>query len=136
MKILKFILLSVALVTALSVEGKTLKTSHLYMFGFSASFKDSVIYITDIQDIQGACINSKGHFLLGRDEYSRQLNTYLTDQMQQSGRICMVMFSPKKKKAEKQYQKLMKKYKRGYEVRYLSSPAFQFTVVDISPEGE
>lgn len=134
MKHLKYILLVAVFAMATAVNAKQMKTDRVYMFGFSASFKDSVIYVTDIQNVPGAWIETKRTFLLGRDEYSRQLKSYLTDQLQQPKRVCMVFFAMNKKKAEKQYLKLMKKYKKGYEIRYLNANEFKFEAVDMSTD--
>lgn len=132
MKQLKYMLLIAALMLAGTAGAKTVKTSHMYMFGFSASFKDSVIYVTDIQDVQGAWINTKTKFLLGRDQYAGQLQTHLSEQRQLNNRVCVVFFKKSKKKAEKQYLKLMKKYKNGYDIRYLNSSEFRFEAVDMT----
>jgi len=136
MKLMKYFLLIVFTLMVSSLEAKPLKTNSVYMFGFSASFKDSIVYVTDIQNVQGAWIESKTEFLMGRDSYSYQLNSHLTDSLKQSQRISMVFFSLKKKKAEKQYMKLMKKYKKGYEIRYLNAPDFTFKAVDMSPDNQ
>ena len=132
MKQLKYMLLLAALMLAANVSAKMLKTSHMYMFGFSASFKDSVIYVTDIQDVQGVWIEKKSKFLMGRDKYSEQLKTHLTEQLRQNDRVCVVFFNKSKKKAEKKYLKLMKKYKKGYDIRYLNVTEFKFEVIDMA----
>ena len=125
-------------VTLLTVEAsaKLEMTNDIYMFGFSASFKDSVIYTTDIQNVEGLWIDTKHNFLLNRDEYSHQLKEYLTDTLQQPGRVCMVFFYNKKKKAEKEFLILMKKYRNGYEVRNVSASEFKFEAIDMSPDVE
>lgn len=131
--------LLLALVVAMTVvpaEAKPLRTSHLYMFGFSASFKDSIIYVTNIQDVQGAWIDSKSKFLRHRDVYSNQLKEYLADSLQQPGRVCLIVFSTKKGKAEKEYLKMMKKYKQGYDVRYLNERQFLFKPVEEEEEAQ
>jgi len=136
MKLLKYILLFTLIFSASSIEAKPLKTNSVYMFGFSASFKDSVIYVTDIQNVPGAWIETKNKFLMGRDNYSYQMDNYLTDSLKQEKRVCMVFFALKKKKAEKQYLKLMKKYKKGYDIKYLNAPIFEFKAVDMSPDNQ
>ena len=136
MKQLKNILLFALILTVSSIEAKPLKTNSVYIFGFSASFKDSVIYVTDIQNVQEAWIETKNEFLLGRDQYSYQLKTYLADSLSQPDRVCLVIFALKKKKAEKMYLKLMKKYKKGYEVRYLNAREFKFDAIDMSPDNQ
>ena len=102
MKILRTLLLAIVALTVLPTEAKPLKTNQVYMFGFSASFKDSVVYVTDIQNVEGAWIETKTKFLMERENYSYQLKSYLEDTKQQSNRICMVFFELSKKKAEKQ----------------------------------
>ena len=134
MKLMKYIILSALLLAAMAIDAKPLKTNSLYMFGFSASFKDSVVYVTDIQQVEGAWIDHKTKFLLGRDQYSIQLKEYLEQSLQQQGRICMVIFATKKKEAEKKYLKLMKKYTKGYDVRYLNAPEFKFMAIDMGEE--
>lgn len=134
MKLMKYIILSALLLAAMAIDAKPLKTNSLYMFGFSASFKDSVVYVTAIQQVEGAWIDHKTKFLLGRDQYSIQLKEYLEQSMQQQGRICMVIFATKKKEAEKKYLKLMKKYTKGYDVRYLNAPEFKFMAIDMGEE--
>ncbi len=128
-----WLLIAVMMLTC-EVSAKIVKTSHMYMFGFSASFKDSIVYVTDIQDVQGAWIDKKTKFLLGREKYSDQLKTFLTNQRQESGRVCVIFFKTKKKKAEKMYLKLMKKYKKGYEVRYLNATEFKFEAIDTNED--
>ena len=134
MKSIEYILLLVVALTALGASAKPLKTNQVYMFGFSASFKDSVIYVTDIQNVPGTWVESKNKFLLLRDEYSRQMKDYLEEKLQQEKRVCVVFYYLKKKKAEKEFLKLMKKYKKGYEVRHVNEKDFKFEAIDVSEQ--
>ena len=134
MKSIKYILLLVVALTALGASAKPLKTNQVYMFGFSASFKDSVIYVTDIQNVPGTWVESKNKFLLLRDEYSRQMKDYLEEKLQQEKSVCVVFYYLKKKKAEKEFLKLMKKYKKGYEVRHVNEKDFKFEAIDVSEQ--
>lgn len=142
----KYIILTLLMVLATSASAKKVQVPHVYMFGFSASFQDSTVYFTDIQDVQGAWIDKKTKFLLGRDNYSYQLSNYFNEQGQ-ANRVCMVIFSTSKSKAEKKYIKLRKKYmapdkkskKKGkeelltpYDIRYITQQDFKFTPVDMS----
>jgi hypothetical protein len=137
MKYLKYIVLTLLVCVTMGAEAKTVRARHMYIFGFAASFKDSVVYITEIQDVKGAMYDTKSKFLLGRDSYSDQLKTYFKEKLQMPERVCMVMFSTSKKKAEKKYLKLRKKYlgdkKRPstYEVRYVTIQDFQFEAVGL-----
>ena len=125
-----------------AVEAKPKQVPKVYIFGFSASFKNAVVYITDIQELDSAWIDSKTKFLLGRDTYSTQLKDYLTQSVNDPHRTCVVMFSTEKAKAEKKYMKLKRTYtvkakaKDGYEVKYLDRKNFEFEPVDMSPDTE
>ena len=136
MKSLRYILLLAVTLLTVEASAKIEMKDNIYMFGFSASFKDSVIYATDIQNPQGLWIDTKKDYLINLDEYSHQLKVYLTEKLQQQNRICMVFFYDKKKKAEKEFLKLMKKYKKGYEVRHVSAAEFKFEPIDSNPEEE
>ena len=115
---------------------KNVKPAHLYMFGFSASFKDSTVYITDIQDVAGAWIDSKTGFLIGRDGYSQQMRNYLATKHQQPERVCVVVYATSLKKAEKKYRKFQRIYvekgKSSYVVHPLTSTDFSFTPEAVS----
>ena len=139
MKILKYILptLLFAMLALSSAEAKRVKKP-VYIFGFSASFKDSVVYITDVQQVDGAWTDTKTHFLLGRDSYSTQLKDHFTDKMQQGDRICLVFYAHSKRKAAQEYEKIKKKYteksKIAYDVRQLPLSDFRFEAVDVSEQ--
>jgi len=145
MKYIKYITLTLLLTFGFAIQSqaKYVKTQHLYMFGFSASFSDSTIYVTDIQDVEGAWIDTKSKFLMGRDNYSYQLKEYLADKMQLPNRVCIVFFATNKAKAEKKMKKLMKMYipnpkkkknLKPYEVRYLNVSDFKFSPIEMTNE--
>ena len=133
-----FVLTLVLAAMATTVEAKRVKTSHMYMFGFAASFVDSTLYLTDVQDVQGAWYDTKNKCLMLRDSYSDQLKEYRKEKMGQPNRVCLVIFAKTKKKAEKKYQKLKKKYmsKDGiiHGMKYLTAADFKFTAIDASEE--
>jgi len=124
----------IIIASAAETCGREVQQQHLYMFGFAASFKDSTVYVTDIQDVQGAWVDTKTHFLLDRDSYSHQLRRYLEDNRQELSRVCLVVFAPSKSKAEKKMAKLLKKYngKKAipYDIRRLTEAEFRFDAVE------
>lgn len=138
MRFLKYIVLTLLVCVAMGAEAKTVKARHMYVFGFAASFKDSVVYMTEIQDVPNVWYDTKSKFLLGRDNYSAQLKEYFRDKLQMPDRVCMVIFAKTMKKAEKKYLKLRKKYLSDkkhtstYEVRYVTTQDFKFEAVDVS----
>lgn len=140
MKILKYILLSLLLATTMptEIQAKKVMKPIMYMFGFSASFQDSIIYMTDVQEVKNVWYDSKTKFLLGREHYSSQLKNYLENSMQQPNRVCVVMFAETRKEAEKLFIKMRKEYtvkaKGRYDVRYLTIGEFKFETIDMSDE--
>ncbi len=138
MKILKYILFSLLLAVAMpsEMQAKRMKAPKMFMFGFSASFQDSIIYMTDVQEVVGAWYDTKTKFLLGRQHYSYQLKDFLATNKQQPNRVCVVMYALSRKEAEKKFIKLRKEYtvkaKGKYDVRYLTLSEFKFEPVDMS----
>lgn len=138
MRYLKYMLFTLLVSVALGAEAKQVQVPHMYVFGFAASFKDSVVYMTEIQDVQKAWYDTKTKFLLGRDNYAAQLKEHFATKMQQRDRVCVVVFAKTMKKAEKKYLKLRKKYigdakhPSTYEVRYITTQDFKFETVDLS----
>ncbi len=122
------------------VAAKLVAVPQGYMFGFAASFNDSIVYFTDLQTLDSVWIESKSKFLQRRDGYSHQLRDYLSQQLSQPHRTCLVIFNTNRKKAEKQYQKMRRLYanpksgRQQFDVRQLKATDFRFTVIDLSEE--
>ena len=117
---------------AVPIQAKKVKKD-IYIFGCSASFSDSIIYITNVQVLKDAEIDSKSKVLIHRDMYSSQLKDFLTEEMRQPHRTCFVIFADKEKAAMKKYEKVKKLYtvksKGKFEVQFLTDDDFRFTLV-------
>lgn len=102
----------------------------LYAFGFAASFNDSTVYFTDIQEIDSAWINDKNDFLVSRDNYSYQLKNYFTS-LGLEHRTCVISFALKRKDIEKKYKKMKNKYVKAgnYDIKSVSTNDFHFTAI-------
>ena len=124
------ILLIFAIVFSLHASAQKSIVQKVYAYGFSASFKDSVVYFTEIQEIDSAWVGVKTKFLEGRENYSYQLKEYFAKQGDKN-RTCMIIFALKKKDIEKKYLKMKKKYiKEGNnDIRYLTKNDFLFTSI-------
>lgn len=109
---------------------------HMYMFGFAASFTDTIVHFTPIQELDNVWIESKTRFLQERDAYTFQLRNYLEQQEQMPHRTCVVFYNEKRNKLEKEYQKMLRLYgkpKNGaehFDLRHLTD--FRFTVIDMN----
>lgn len=141
-KILMAAMTFVALtLTSAQASAKDIRTPKMYMFGFAASFSDSIVHFTDIHEIDSVWIDSKSKFLIGRDDYSYQLRDYLTRQSLPH-RTCIILYNANKAKLEKQYQKMRKLYgpakdgKLYYEIRNLKPTDFRFHVIDYAVDEE
>lgn len=102
----------------------------LYAFGFAASFNDSTVHFTSIQEIDSVWINDKNKFLVERENYSYQLRTYLEDQGLQH-RTCVISYALKLKDAKKKFNKMRNKYiKRGnIDIKDITKDEFLFTAI-------
>jgi len=112
-------------------------TPRMYMFGFAASFNDTIVHFTDIQAVDSVWTDSKTNFLLGRENYSYQLRDYLANQ-QMPHRTCIVVFNKDRKKLEKKFLKLRRLYtqpkkgQRHFDIRYIEAKDMKFHAVDMS----
>jgi hypothetical protein len=142
-KLLRTACLAAALVCGAAVgNAKNGVEPKMYMFGFAASFNDTIVHFTDVQEVDSAWMNNRNGFLLGREFYSGQLRDYLRNQQQMTARTCLIMFSKSRSKAEKKLVKLRKLYtnskdgKKHFDVRYLSESDFHFKAVNMDPNNE
>ena len=81
----------------------------VYVMGVSLCFGDSVVYFTDIQQIDSVRLTKEG-FLPSREGYSEQLNSYLMNKDGNMNHTCITYFSEKKADLQKKATKLIKRY--------------------------
>lgn len=105
------IVFAVALVFTLC-SAFTMKGGHksVYVFGVAASFNDSVVYYTEIQQVDSVSLD-KNNFLPKRDLYSYQLKNHVEYDLKKPDYTCMIYFSESKSKLEKEAVKVKAKYK-------------------------
>ncbi|MBO4827458.1 MAG: hypothetical protein J5506_09550 [Prevotella sp.] len=128
-------IMALLLGTAQGAEAQNWSKQKIYAFGFAASFSDSTVYFTDIQELDDAYIRKKNHFLYHREDYSNQLKYYLADKNQKN-RSCIISYALKRKDAEKKLLKMRKRYSKEnhYDVRYIRPDEFSFNGVKPSDE--
>ena len=119
-----------------AAQAKNVVEKKAYMFGFSASFNDSIVYFTTIQEVDSVWFTQKKNMLAGRSNYSNQLREYCNDKLNQPKRTCIVVGNKNLKKVEKKYEKMKKMYtqnkKTTYDVRFIPEEDFKFVAVDMS----
>ena len=99
----------------------------VYIFGFSASFTDSLAYLTDVMQLDSAYVTSKG-FLADRSLYSLQLENYVQEKYHLPNTTNVVFFSKKRKSLDKKYDKVKRMYQSGEDLKLtlLSESDFHF----------
>lgn len=125
--VLVFIIMSGWMMPA---SGKLKCVPKIYAFGFSASFNDSIVYFTDIQEIDSAWINDKNKFLVSRDNYSYQLKNYFIN-IGLPHRTCIISYALNKKDIEKKYEKMKSKYVKSgnFTIKDVNEQDFHFTAI-------
>ena len=135
MKLHNYIIAATLMIAALLPVKTAAKSTNapqrVYMFGFAASFNDTIVHFTEIQAVDSVMLETKNHFLMVRNQYSYQLSNYLTQQ-QMPYRTCVVFYDRKLKKLQKKFLKMKKLYapsknlKSYNEVRTITSDEFKF----------
>jgi hypothetical protein len=123
-------LLMLALFSVLSVIGIQAQ-KNVYGYAYATSLKDSVVYISTIQQIPNAQIGKDG-FLNYRSDFGEQFRTYLQQYYDQPNVTAVVMFHKKRKKLEKRYLKMRKiaKQEQGKRVIEINYSDFKFQPVE------
>ncbi len=100
--------------------------TRVYIVGFSASFTDSLAYVTGVQSLDSAYVDGKTHFLINRHMYSAQLQRYLTEKKNSANPTCVVFFSTKKKQMDKKLEKLTTRYQKKSDLILKTLDASEF----------
>lgn len=100
----------------------------VYVWGASVSFKDSVVYFTEIQPVEGVSLIKGSGFLPHRQYYAYELKDYMSFKEGKPGRTSVIYFSKKRSKLEKKEKQIKFKLveREGKTVRYLGDK-FKFT---------
>lgn len=135
MRIIKYVIVFAMLVGIASQVSAKDKEVKAYMFGFAASFNDSTIYMTDIQEVSGAYSADKSGFLVNRDEYSYQLRNYIQG-LGKKYPTCITSYAYNKKDIQKKYDKIKKRYLEKNKGRYIlvNITNDEFTYKPVSPD--
>lgn len=119
------------------ISAKRVVVPKMYMFGFAASFNDTIVHFTNVMEVDSVWIEKKNKFLLGRNYYSHQLRDYLAYNEQLPQRTCVTVFAKTQAKAEKKLVKMMRLYttskdgKKHFDVRFIDNNAFHYKAINI-----
>ena len=127
-KLLCLILTVVMTFCATSITAKP-KQTKVYIFGVSINFTDSTTYLTDVQVLEPAYIETKTGFLYDRSIYSQQLQMWVEHAMGQPNTTCTVFFSTSKSKLEEKFIKVRNKYTKDQSTILKSLDAGEFKFI-------
>lgn len=119
----------------LTAQGaKEPKMKRLYMFGFAASFTDSVAYQTEIQRIDSAWIDEH-KFLVDRSLYSLQLQYHLEGVEKKRNTTCTVFFNTNLRRLERKWRRVHRRYEKveGMHLTTLPREKFFFAAEEYRP---
>lgn len=131
---LKFILVSMLGIVLLSSfaapkekKDKSDEPKRVYLYGVSIDFNDSLVYMTDVQHLDSVLILKDGS-LQNYANYSQQLKIFMEGSLGESNQTCAVIYSDNKKKLEKRYVKMRKRYQadKNAVLMKIGSEAFVF----------
>ena len=109
------------------VEAKQkVKQMPVFMVGVGISLVDSAVFITDMHLVDSVTIEKKTKFLMDRQLYSFQLRRYLEQTYKGGPYVPCVFFSPSRKKMERRYLSLHKRYVQSKELRMILVDQGQF----------
>ena len=140
MKRYKYVITAALFVAAIiptTTTAKDVVAEKVYMFGFAASFNDTIVHFTEIQPLDSAWTDGKTGFLLGHNLYSGALRNYLS-QTGMPHRTCVVVSDKKLSRLQKRYAKMKKLYesnkkqKNRNDIRTIAAADFQFKPLDKS----
>jgi hypothetical protein len=112
---------------------KEVKKDAVYVLGVSASFTDSLVYFTEVQQVEGLKLGKK-ELLPERQHYSQQLQAYL-EQQGLENRTCFVYYQRSEAKLKKFSAQLKQKYQKNNTkllIQQVNPNEFRFT----KPEDE
>lgn len=105
------------------------KLTKVYVFGVSTCYTDSLTYMTDIQTLSPAYVDTKTGFLYDRSIYSQQLQIWIETAKRRPDTTCAIFFSKNKGKLEKKLLKLQNKIRKDQSTKLqtLDAGEFKFT---------
>ncbi|MBR4296955.1 MAG: hypothetical protein IKT82_02050 [Bacteroidaceae bacterium] len=127
LQIKRFIIL--ALLTFASILGLQAQKA-VYGFAYSTCLKDSVVYLSAIQQIPEAQIGKQG-FLNYRADFGTQFSRYIQQYYDQPNATTVVFFHKNRKKLEKRFLKVRKttKQEQGKRIVEVNYSDFKFTPI-------
>lgn len=124
--IICFVALCMAFVGPLEAKKLRVKQKPVYMVGVGTSLLDSMVFMSDMHLVDSVSIQTKKNFLMDRQLYSFQLQRYLEAAYKGGPYITAIYFSPNRKRMERRYLSLHKRYANRKELHLILVDQSQF----------
>ncbi|MBR5935475.1 MAG: hypothetical protein IKZ89_04935 [Bacteroidaceae bacterium] len=108
-------------------QDKKGKVVDLYMFAASYSLLDSVMYVSDVQFVEGLTVFNRW-FLRNRSDYEKQFNSFAAQEHYELY-IPVIYFAESEKKLIRQREALIKRNKRKMGLYLVEVDDFQFSAI-------
>ena len=113
-KILCVVVLAMLMVPGVSAKKKETSYSKgngvVYVFGVSQMLTDSMVYVTNINQVDSLDLEHKTGFLPFRSEFSLQLKEYMEGQLHQQNQTACIYYSKSRKQLAKKFYKIKKRF--------------------------
>ena len=126
LKVICLALLCLVVLQPLEAKQKKVAQKPAYMIGVAISLLDSAVFITDMHLVDSVTIEKKTKFIADRQLYSFQLQHYLEATYKGGPYVPSVFFSPNRKKMERKYLSLHKRYVQSKDLRMVLVDQGQF----------
>lgn len=130
-KLLFTILLVTISICQAQAKGKKDKT--IYAFAYGTCFNDSTVYLSSIDRLTNAEIDSKTNFLTNRDNLANTLKTYL-DNKYKEPHTCTLFYATKRDALEKKYVKIRHNTAKDKHLRLVEIPVTDFKLAQANTE--
>ena len=119
---------AIILVSQASLLQAKVEQRPVYICGYAINFADSTAYLTAIQCIDTAYVESRNGFLMDRNQYSAQLNHYMRKLSGGNNYTCMVLFDKKQARLQKRVEQMRRRSGKASAMRLktLGAAEFQF----------
>ncbi len=132
MKSISGLLLAVlllALPMSLPAGERGKREKDIYAYAYATNFKDSVVYLSAVQRIEGAVLEKGTAFLSGRNLYSSQFKNHVEVTQNVENLTSAIFFSTNKIDLEKKLKKITQRIAKGKTMLIKNIPAVEFTFV-------
>jgi len=106
---------------------ESIDVQRIWAFGFAENMNDTLVYLSPVQELEGAELQKGTNFLMFREDYALQIKQKL-ESTYPGSYITSIIFAQSKDKAEKKYLKVRRELRQRPQTLLieLNQQEFQF----------